>query len=100
MKFRDGMALAASTVFATVLTTGPSWAAPASLESSGILSIITGFAGSLFGTSAGSGPHLGSPVRVAPGPEMSAGLVGMMLVAGVIYLIMRRNRRHNAVSAG
>ena len=28
----------------------------------------------------------------APGPEMSAGIVGMTLAAGVIYLIKRRKR--------
>lgn len=29
----------------------------------------------------------------APGPEMSAGIVGMTLAAGVVYLINRRKRR-------
>jgi hypothetical protein len=29
---------------------------------------------------------------VAPGPEMSAGIVGMTLAAGVVYLIKRRQR--------
>jgi hypothetical protein len=29
---------------------------------------------------------------VAPGPEMSAGVVGMTLAAGVVYLIKRRKR--------
>jgi hypothetical protein len=100
MKFRDGMALAASTVFATVLGAGPSWAAPTSLESVSIIGIITGILGPIFGTPVGPGPHPGGPVRMAPGPEMSAGLLGMMLVAGVVYLIMRRNRQHNTVSAG
>jgi len=33
----------------------------------------------------------GAPVG-APGPEMSAGLVGMTVAAGVVYLIKRRNR--------
>jgi hypothetical protein len=33
----------------------------------------------------------GVPV-VAPGPEMSAGIVGMTLAAGVVYLIKRRKR--------
>jgi hypothetical protein len=28
----------------------------------------------------------------APGPEMSAGIVGMTLAAGVVYLIKRRQR--------
>lgn len=31
-------------------------------------------------------------VRVGPGPEMSAGVLGMTLAAGVLYLIKRRNR--------
>jgi hypothetical protein len=29
---------------------------------------------------------------VAPGPEMSAGIVGMTLAAGVVYLLKRRKR--------
>jgi hypothetical protein len=29
---------------------------------------------------------------IAPGPEMSAGIVGMTLAAGVVYLIKRRGR--------
>ena len=28
----------------------------------------------------------------APGPEMSAGIVGMTLAAGVVYLLKRRQR--------
>ena len=28
----------------------------------------------------------------APGPEMSAGVIGMTLVAGVVYLLKRRTR--------
>jgi hypothetical protein len=32
------------------------------------------------------------PSAVAPGPEMSAGIVGMTLAAGVVYLIKRRKR--------
>jgi hypothetical protein len=28
----------------------------------------------------------------APGPEMSAGVIGMTLAAGVVYLIKRRER--------
>jgi hypothetical protein len=40
---------------------------------------------SLVGTAwAGSAP--------APGPEMSAGVIGMTLAAGVVYLIKRRKR--------
>jgi hypothetical protein len=31
-------------------------------------------------------------LSVAPGPEMSAGIVGMTLAAGVVYLIKRRKR--------
>ena len=31
-------------------------------------------------------------VQTAPGPEMSAGVVGMTLAAGVVYLIKRRKR--------
>ena len=33
---------------------------------------------------------IGVPV---PGPEMSAGVVGMTLAAGVVYLIKRRGKR-------
>ena len=29
----------------------------------------------------------------APGPEMSAGVLGMTLAAGVVYLVKRRARR-------
>jgi hypothetical protein len=38
---------------------------------------------------AGAGPPL---PPVAPGPEMSAGIIGMTLAAGVVYLIKRRQR--------
>jgi hypothetical protein len=31
-------------------------------------------------------------VRVGPGPEMGAGVLGMVLAAGMLYLIKRRNR--------
>jgi len=31
-------------------------------------------------------------VAPAPGPEMSAGVIGMTLAAGVVYLIKRRKR--------
>jgi hypothetical protein len=31
-------------------------------------------------------------IRVGPGPEMSAGILGMTLAVGVLYLIKRRNR--------
>jgi hypothetical protein len=33
------------------------------------------------------------PTALAPGPEMSAGIMGMTLAAGVVYLIKRRNKR-------
>jgi LPXTG-motif cell wall-anchored protein len=29
---------------------------------------------------------------IAPGPEMSAGIVGMTLAGGVVYLLKRRKR--------
>jgi hypothetical protein len=32
------------------------------------------------------------PAAPAPGPEMSAGVLGMMFAAGAVYLIKRRNR--------
>jgi hypothetical protein len=32
-------------------------------------------------------------LATAPGPEMSAGVIGMNLAAGVVYLIKRRHRR-------
>jgi hypothetical protein len=38
---------------------------------------------------AGSAWAQGAPV---PGPEMSAGVIGMTLAAGVVYLIKRRQR--------
>jgi hypothetical protein len=41
-------------------------------------------------TLAGSAWALAPPA--APGPEMSAGVLGMTLAAGVVYLIKRRNR--------
>jgi hypothetical protein len=44
---------------------------------------------------AGSAPAAVAPVasvRVGPGPEMSAGVLGIALVAGMLYLIKRRNR--------
>jgi hypothetical protein len=31
-------------------------------------------------------------VAAAPGPEMSAGIIGMTLAAGVVYLLKRRTR--------
>ena len=34
----------------------------------------------------------GAVTTIAPGPEMSAGIVGMTLAAGVVYLIKRRKR--------
>ena len=95
MKLRNRAALAASTILATVLSAGASWAAPVGLESTSIIGIITGILGPIFGAPI-PGPHPGGPVRVAPGPEMGAGLLGMMLVAGVLYLILRRSRQHSA----
>ena len=41
---------------------------------------------------AGTAPGGGVVLGVAPGPEMSAGIVGMTLAAGVVYLIKRRQR--------
>jgi LPXTG-motif cell wall-anchored protein len=42
---------------------------------------------------AGVFPGGGPPViGGAPGPEMSAGIVGMTLAAGVVYLLKRRKR--------
>ena len=32
-------------------------------------------------------------VAPAPGPEMSAGVIGMTLATGVVYLIKRRRKR-------
>jgi hypothetical protein len=90
MKFRDSLALASSTVFATVLGTSWANAAPVGLESTSIIGIITGILGPIFGPPGGSHP---GPVRMAPGPEMSAGLLGMMIVAGAIYFIVRRSRQ-------
>jgi hypothetical protein len=96
MKLGNSAVLAASTMLATVLSTGASWAGTVGLESSSVTGIIAGILGSIFGTPLPSpSPHSG--VRAAPGPEMSAGLLGMMLVAGVLYLILRRSRQHNAV---
>jgi hypothetical protein len=39
-----------------------------------------------------AGSALAGPTAVAPGPEMSAGVIGMTLAAGVVYLIKRRKR--------
>jgi hypothetical protein len=49
---------------------------------SGLLFLIT-FAGPVW---AGSAP------AQAPSPEMGAGVIGMTLAAGVVYLLKRRNR--------
>jgi hypothetical protein len=40
-----------------------------------------------FATSASAGVN-----AIAPGPEMSAGVLGMTLAASVVYLVKRRNR--------
>ena len=37
-------------------------------------------------------PPVPNPIRGAPGPEMSAGILGMTLAVGVLYLIKRRYR--------
>lgn len=68
MKASASAALAASVVFATpfflISLAGPALAAVAPVAST----------------------------RVGPGPEMSAGVLGMVLAAGMLYLIKRRNR--------
>jgi hypothetical protein len=52
------------------------------------MKIITGlFLLFSFAASASAGGTIG-----APGPEMSGGVVGMTLAAGVVYLIKRRKR--------
>jgi hypothetical protein len=48
------------------------------------------FTGLFFLVSLGSSAW--AAVAQAPGPEMSAGVVGMTLAAGVVYLIKRRKR--------
>jgi hypothetical protein len=40
----------------------------------------------------GKGNQGRGTISAAPGPEMSAGVLGMTLAAGVLYLIKRRNR--------
>jgi hypothetical protein len=49
------------------------------------------FAGVVFLISLG-GSAWAAATAVAPGPEMSAGVVGMTLAAGVVYLIKRPKR--------
>jgi hypothetical protein len=44
---------------------------------------------SLGGSAWAGGIAIAAP---APGPEMSAGVIGMTLAAGVVYLIKRRKR--------
>jgi hypothetical protein len=46
---------------------------------------LISFAGSAWAT--GHHHHMG------PGPEIGAGILGMTLAGGVVYLIKRRNRR-------
>jgi hypothetical protein len=48
------------------------------------------FAGLFFLVSLGGSAW--AAAAAAPGPEMSAGVVGMTLAAGVVYLIKRRRR--------
>jgi hypothetical protein len=48
---------------------------------------LISFAGSAWATGSTTGVHVG------PGPEISAGILGMTLAGGVVYLIKRRNRR-------
>jgi hypothetical protein len=50
------------------------------------LLFLISLAGSAWAQAPGGGPP------GAPGPEMSAGIVGMTLAAGVVYLIKRRKR--------
>jgi LPXTG-motif cell wall-anchored protein len=52
-----------------------------------ILSSLFFFISLIGSASAGFGP------AGAPGPEMSAGVIGMTLAAGVIYLLKRRKRK-------
>jgi hypothetical protein len=49
------------------------------------------FTGLFFLISLAGSAWAGNP-GVAPGPEMSAGIVGMTLAAGVVYLLKRRKR--------
>jgi hypothetical protein len=46
-----------------------------------------------FGTSPGNDDRITAEVAAAPGPEITAGVLGMTFAAGVLYLIRRRNRR-------
>jgi len=49
------------------------------------------FSGIIFLLSLAGSAWAGGVPR-APGPEMSAGVIGMTLVAGVVYLLKRRTR--------
>ena len=48
--------------------------------------------GSLFFLISIAGSAWAGGAPAAPGPEMSAGVIGMTLAAGVVYLIKRRKR--------
>jgi hypothetical protein len=50
------------------------------------------FIGLFFLISLGGSAWAGVAAVGAPGPEMSAGVIGMTLAAGVVYLIKRRKR--------
>ena len=52
---------------------------------------VISLAGSALAHTAAAAPAA-HHVRVGPGPEMSAGVLGMVLAAGMLYLIKRRNR--------
>jgi hypothetical protein len=71
MKASASRALAVSVIFTTLVSlAAPAWAQSAPAGGSG-----------------------GKPTPVVgPGPEMSAGVLGMTLAVGVIYFIKRRNR--------
>jgi LPXTG-motif cell wall-anchored protein len=52
------------------------------------LFVLISLVGSAWAGFIGPGPGIGG----APGPEMSAGIMGMTLAAGVVYLLKRRKR--------
>ena len=59
----------------------------------GVIFTILFFLISLPGSALAAVAPVASVIRVGPGPEMGAGVVGIALVAGMLYLIKRRNRR-------